>query len=105
MSYSAGELGADRGVGKPLVVLGPIPVLSIEHTGGNATVTYSGTLQSRDDLVQGSWTDVVEQSTNFFTALKTWQIPANTSKKFYRAYKTYLTKLRLDRTETVPGGR
>jgi hypothetical protein len=89
MSYSAEEVGADRGVGKPLVVLGPIPVLSIEHTGGNATVTYSGTLQSRDDLVQGSWTDVVGQSTNFFTALKTWQIPTNATKKFYRAYNVF----------------
>jgi hypothetical protein len=71
-----------------IVVLGPIPVLSIEHASANVTVTYSGTLQSAD-FAQGPYNDVVGQSTNTMTALKTWQIPANATKKFYRAYNVF----------------
>jgi len=71
-----------------IVVLGPIPVLSIERAGANVNVTYSGTLQSAD-FVQGPYNDVVGQSTNFMTALKTWQVPASTTKQFYRAYNVF----------------
>ena len=67
-----------------IVVLGPIPVLSIERAGASVNVTYSGTLQSAD-FVQGPYTDVVGQSTNFMIALKTLPIPATATKKFYRA--------------------
>ena len=71
-----------------IVVLGPIPVLSIERAGASVNVTYSGTLQSAD-FVQGPYNDVVGQSTNVMTSLKTWPIPANTTKKFYRAYNVF----------------
>ena len=71
-----------------IVVLGPIPVLNIDHTGANATVTYSGTLQSADS-VEGPYNDVVGQDTSFFTSLRTWQIPAGGTKKFYRAYNVF----------------
>jgi hypothetical protein len=71
-----------------IVVLGPIPVLSIEKAGANVNVTYSGTLQSAD-FAPGPYNDVVGQSTNFMTTLKTWQVPANTTKKFYRAYNVF----------------
>ena len=71
-----------------IVVLGPIPVLSIAHAGANVTVTYSGTLQSADSA-QGPYIDVVGQSTNFFAGLKTWQVPADSTQKFFRAYNVF----------------
>jgi hypothetical protein len=71
-----------------VVVLGPIPVLSIERAGANVNVTYSGTLQSAD-FVQGPYNDVIGQSTNVMVGLKTWQTPASGTKKFYRAYNVF----------------
>jgi hypothetical protein len=66
-----------------IVVLGPIPVLSIERSGANLVVTYSGTLQSCD-TVNGAYADVVGQDTDFMKALKTYSVSL-TTKKFYRA--------------------
>ncbi len=66
-----------------IVVLGPVPVVSIERSGANVSVTYSGTLQSANS-VQGPYTDLAGQS-NFMTALTTLQIPATGAPKFYRA--------------------
>ena len=44
-----------------IVVLGPIPVLSIERSGANIDVTYSGTLQSADFVARAvhrrSWAE------------------------------------------------
>jgi hypothetical protein len=71
-----------------IVVLGPIPVLSIERAGASVKVTYSGTLKSAD-FAEGPYNDVVGQDTNVMTALKTWQVPANATKKFYRAYNVF----------------
>jgi hypothetical protein len=67
-----------------IVVLGRIPVLSIERSGANAIVTYSGTLQSCD-TADGVYTDVVGQSANFMTALKTFVVTPTAKRQFYRA--------------------
>jgi hypothetical protein len=67
-----------------IVVLGPIPVLSIERSGANVVVTYSGTLQSCD-TPNGVYADVVGQSTDFMKALKTFVVTPTVKKQFYRA--------------------
>jgi hypothetical protein len=68
-----------------VVVLGPIPVLSVERSGTGVKLTYSGTLQSAD-APQGPYTDL--QAADFMKPLKTMDIPTTAARKFYRSYYT-----------------
>jgi hypothetical protein len=66
-----------------IVVLGPIPVLSIEAAGTKVKLTYSGTLQAAD-TPQGAYDDLAGPS-DFMAPFTTLEIPATGTAKFYRA--------------------
>ena len=66
-----------------ILILGPIPILSIERTGTDVKLTYSGTLLSAD-APQGPYTDLAGPG-NFMVQLTTLQLPAAGKEKFYRA--------------------
>jgi hypothetical protein len=69
-----------------IVVLGPVPVLSIEPAGPNVKLTFTGTLQSADSP-QAAFTDLA--TSDFMKPLTTLEIPAAGPGKFYRSVYYY----------------
>ncbi|HEY5912190.1 MAG TPA: hypothetical protein VJA21_16425 [Verrucomicrobiae bacterium] len=65
-----------------IVVLGPVPVLSVERTGPNVIVTYSGTLQSATDP-KGPFSDLATGP--FMKPLATLEVAPSGAGKFYRS--------------------